>query len=59
MRSYHEYLKLVEEKLLPMLSGLGDIPARLMDSMSYSLQAGGKRIRPVMLQKRNRIWTAR
>ena len=49
MRSYHEYLKLVEEKLFPMLSGLGDIPARLMDSMSYSLQAGGKRIRPVML----------
>ncbi len=48
-RSYEEYLKLVEENLVPMLSGLGAIPQRLKDAMCYSLQAGGKRIRPVLL----------
>ncbi len=48
-RSYEEYLKIVEENLIPMLSGLGAIPERLKDAMCYSLEAGGKRIRPVLL----------
>ena len=48
-QSYEEYLKLVEENLLPMLSGLGNIPDRLKNAMCYSLEAGGKRIRPVLL----------
>ena len=48
-QSYEEYLKLVEENLLPMLSGLGSIPERLKNAMCYSLEAGGKRIRPVLL----------
>ena len=48
-RSYEEYLKLVEENLVPQLSRLGDIPDRLKEAMCYSLQAGGKRIRPVLL----------
>ena len=48
-RSYDEYLKLVEKNLVPLLSRLGDIPERLKEAMCYSLQAGGKRIRPVLL----------
>ena len=48
-QNYEEYLKLVEENLLPMLSGLGSIPERLKNAMCYSLEAGGKRIRPVLL----------
>ena len=48
-RSYEEYLKLVDANLVPQLSRIGDIPQRLKDAMCYSLQAGGKRIRPVLL----------
>ena len=49
MRSYDEYLNLVEEKLPETLKELGTIPQRILDPMLYSLSAGGKRVRPVML----------
>ena len=49
MRMYEEYREHVEQALVPMLTSLGDIPPQLMDAMSYSLKAGGKRIRPVLL----------
>lgn len=49
MKSLDEYRKMTEQALIPMLSSLGDIPSPLWEAMSYSLQGGGKRIRPVLL----------
>jgi len=49
MKSYEEYGTLVEHALSPMLASLGEIPQRLLEAMRYSLEAGGKRLRPVML----------
>ena len=49
IRTYEEYRTQVDHALVPMLSSLGDIPDMLMKAMTYSLEAGGKRLRPVML----------
>lgn len=49
MRTYEAYRKTVENALSPMLESLGDIPDRLLEAMEYSLEAGGKRLRPVLL----------
>jgi geranylgeranyl diphosphate synthase type II len=49
MKTYEAYRNQVENALSPMLESLGDIPARLLQAMEYSLKAGGKRLRPVML----------
>lgn len=49
MRTYAEYLRLVEEALPVQLAALGDIPPLLHEAMEYSLCAGGKRLRPVLL----------
>ena len=49
MRTYEEYRTRVEQALVPMLESLGRIPDRLLEAMRYSLEAGGKRLRPVML----------
>ncbi len=49
MRSYEAYHDLVEQALLPQLEGLGEMPAILREAMGYSLTAGGKRLRPVLL----------
>lgn len=49
MKSLDEYRQMTEQALIPMLSSLGDIPSPLWEAMSYSLQGGGKRIRPVLL----------
>lgn len=49
MRTYEEYRALVERSLGPVLESLGQIPDRLLEAMRYSLLAGGKRLRPVML----------
>ena len=49
IRTYDEYRARVEQALVPMLSSLGDIPEMLKQAMVYSLEAGGKRLRPVML----------
>ncbi len=49
MKTYAEYLALVEADLAPRLNSLGEIPRRLSEAMRYSLEAGGKRIRPVLL----------
>ena len=49
MRPFDEYRRMTEQTLIPMLSSLGDIPSPLWEAMSYSLDAGGKRIRPVLL----------
>ena len=49
MKTYEEYRAVVENALVPMLESLGAIPERLLEAMRYSLEAGGKRLRPVML----------
>lgn len=49
MKTFEEYQTLVERALSPMLESLGEIPGRLLEAMQYSLKAGGKRLRPVML----------
>ena len=49
IRTYDEYRILAEHALTPMLDSLGGIPEPLRSAMIYSLEAGGKRLRPVML----------
>ena len=49
MKSYDEYRRMTEQALVPMLVSLGEIPDRLLEAMRYSLEAGGKRLRPVLL----------
>ena len=49
MKHYDEYRIRVEHALGPMLESLGEIPDRLLEAMKYSLEAGGKRLRPVIL----------
>ena len=49
MKTYEEYRIRVEQALGPALESLGEIPGRLLEAMRYSLLAGGKRLRPVML----------
>lgn len=49
MKSAGEYAALVEQALPQQLSGLGPMPERLKEAMAYSLEAGGKRLRPVLL----------
>ena len=49
MKTFEEYRRMTEEALIPTLSSLGDIPSPLWEAMSYSLEGGGKRIRPALL----------
>ncbi len=49
MRTYAEYHEIVENALAQQLASLGEIPQKLLQAMDYSLQAGGKRLRPVLL----------
>lgn len=49
MRRYSEYQEIVNLALEPQLRSIGGIPDRLLDAMLYSLMAGGKRLRPVLL----------
>ena len=49
MKTYAEYLSLVESALSAQLASLGYIPEKLFEAMDYSLSAGGKRLRPVLL----------
>ena len=49
MRTYAEYQRLVEDSLSAQLASLGYIPEKLFEAMDYSLSAGGKRLRPVLL----------
>ena len=49
MKTYAEYRKQVEEALSGQLRSLGEIPDILLKAMEYSLLAGGKRLRAVLL----------
>lgn len=46
---YNKWLDLVEEHLLELLPEIDQKSKTLYDSMSYSLMAGGKRLRPILL----------
>jgi geranylgeranyl pyrophosphate synthase len=43
------YRRRVDAKLAAVLQGGGDIPARLLDAMRYSVLGGGKRVRPLLV----------
>ena len=49
MKTYAEYRKMVEDALSGQLRSLGEIPEILLQAMEYSLLAGGKRLRAVLL----------
>ena len=49
MRTETEYRELINRSLEPQLRSLGAIPYRLQEAMLYSLNAGGKRLRPCLL----------
>lgn len=49
VRSFDEYKKLVEDNLLGYMPHIDPLAKTLYDSMAYSLIAGGKRLRPVLL----------
>lgn len=49
MKTEEEYRGMVNRALEPQLRSLGKIPDRLLEAMLYSLTAGGKRFRPVLL----------
>ena len=46
---FDEFRKIVEEAFERYLAPSDDCPARLRESMRYSVEAGGKRLRPVMV----------
>lgn len=48
-RTFDEYKKLVDEHLLDFIPNIDNKSISLYDSMKYSLTAGGKRLRPVLL----------
>ena len=43
------YRRRVDAKLAAVLEGGGDIPAKLLDAMRYSVLGGGKRVRPLLV----------
>ena len=53
MNDFNQYLKerakLVEKNLSKYIGQIKNAPKILTDSMDYSLQAGGKRVRPILL----------
>ena len=49
MKTYDEYRRTAEQAPTPMRESLGASPERVLEAMRYSLEAGGKRLRPVML----------
>jgi len=48
-RTFEEYRRLLEEHLMDFIPDIDQKSITLYDSMRYSLTAGGKRIRPVLL----------
>ena len=49
MKRFEEYKDAVNKALLQALHSAGPMPEKLEESMAYSLSAGGKRLRPVLL----------
>ena len=49
MKNYNEYKKIIDENLIKYIPSIDSKVAILREAMEYSLLAGGKRIRPVLL----------
>jgi len=49
MRSFDEYRDIINSRLTSLISDPGPEAAVLADAMKYSLEVGGKRLRPVLL----------
>ena len=49
MLSYDEYKAMIENKLVSFIPEVHPYAATLRESMAYSLEVGGKRLRPVLL----------
>lgn len=49
MRSFEEYRSLINSRLTDLLPDLPDESSVLREAMAYSLEVGGKRLRPVLL----------
>lgn len=49
MRNFDEYKQLVESNLTSYIPDCGEYASLLKDAMAYSLDVGGKRLRPVLL----------
>ena len=49
MKTAAQYASMVEQALEEQLCSIGEIPEILKEAMLYSLKAGGKRLRPVLL----------
>jgi len=49
MKTLADYADMINAALPVQLKSLGSIPQLLLEAMSYSLEAGGKRLRPAML----------
>ena len=48
-RGYDDYKKLIDEHLLDFIPNIDNKSISLYEAMKYSLTAGGKRLRPVLL----------
>ena len=55
-RHYEDYKKIIDEHLLDFIPNIDNKSISLYESMKYSLTAGGKRIRPVLLPARWNIF---
>ena len=49
MRSFNEYREIVNSHLTDLIADAGDEASELADAMRYSLEVGGKRLRPALL----------
>ncbi len=49
MRSFDEYRKIINDHLTDLIADPGEEAAELADAMKYSLEVGGKRLRPALL----------
>lgn len=49
IEDYNEYKEIVEDHLLDLMPRISSMSETLYDSIKYSLTAGGKRLRPVLL----------
>ena len=52
----NSYVKLTEDYLDSYLNSLSKVPGKLLDGMIYSIEAGGKRLRPALLLGTCRIF---
>ena len=49
MRSFDEYRKIINDHLTDLIGDPGEEASELADAMRYSLEVGGKRLRPALL----------